>query len=206
MTAAIRARHLSPRTERACIGWVRWYVRHHGIRHPAELGTAEVNAFLTALAVEEKVSASTQAQAWAALVLLYREVLERLVPPARTVVLLLYGGGLRLNEALQLRVKDLDDARQQLVVRRGKGSRDRITLFPAASHRAVREAVRAAGVNRRATCHTFRHSFATHLIEDGYDIGTVQELLGHRSVQTTMIYTHMLNRGGRGVRSPLGSL
>ncbi|MFL5577427.1 MAG: integron integrase [Gemmatimonadaceae bacterium] len=308
---AVRTRHYSPRTEEAYVAWVRRYVRFLGLRHPAELGPAHVARFLSHLALERGVSASTQNQALAALLFLYREVLGAPLPlvegaarakrPARLPVVLtrdevravlgalasrhrlvptlLYGGGLRLMEALRLRVKDLDLARREVTVRGGKGGRDRVTLlpasaaaalaaqldrvrrlhardlaagagavelpgalarkapaaarawawqwvFPAAScyrdrrtgerrrhhlhesavQRAVQAAVLRAGVAKRATCHTFRHSFATHLLEDGYDIRTVQELLGHADVRTTMIYTHVLNRGGRGVRSPADRL
>lgn len=305
---AIRARHYSRRTEKAYVGWIRRFIFFHNKRHPAAMGSDEVNAFLTSLAVDHHVSATTQNQALSALLFLYRVVLEDPLPwiadlvrarrperipvvlsPAevrlvidevegvsRLVVQLLYGSGLRLLEALRLRVKDVDFARRELFVRDPKGKRDRMTtlpravetdlrahlervrrihdadlrlgfgsvemptaldrklpnadrewiwqwVFPATSRyreaaagterqhhlhetavqRAVHEAVLQSGISKRVTCHTFRHSFATHLLERGQDIRTVQELLGHRDVSTTMIYTHVLQLGAKGVRSPL---
>jgi integron integrase len=304
----LRGKHYSRRTEESYIHWITRYVRFHQTRHPRELGSAEISAFLTHLAVDLQVAAATQNQARSALLFLYREVLGMPVDASRDVVAartphrlpsvltkhevrqvlamlsgeyrlmaqLLYGSGLRLMECLRLRVKDLDFAQCQLIVRDGKGMHDRITMlphgliaplqdhlrlvrrtyeedlsrgygavylpfalerkYPAANrewgwqytfpaerlstdprsgvvrrhHRderglqaAVKAAVRAADIAKPASCHTFRHSFATHLLENGYDIRTVQELLGHKDVKTTMIYTHVLNRGGHGVRSPL---
>lgn len=308
MDAALRARHYSPRTAEAYRAWVKRFVYFHGLRHPAEMGEFEINAFLTHLAVNEKVSASTQNQALSALLFLYRcvldrevgdfgdvirakysrrlpvvltreeamAVLDRLAGDKWLIVSLLYGSGLRLMECLHLRVKDLEFSRGEVTVRDGKGGRDRVTMLPDSINaplcghlrgvkrlhesdlaagwgrvllpdaldrkypnapaewgwqwvfpqerrwknrrtgeegrhhvhetlvqRAVREAVRQAGIVKHAGCHTFRHSFATHLLEAGYDIRTIQELLGHKDVRTTMIYTHVLNRGGHGVRSPL---
>jgi len=311
MQAALRARHYSRRTEQSYCQWVRRYIHYHGLRHPAELAEPEINAFVTYLAVEERVSASTQTQALSAILFLYRHVLHREVgelselirpqtPKRLPVVLsreevrallarlegqdlliasLLYGAGLRLMECLRLRVLDLDMAHGELIVRSGKGDKDRVTTLPRALEpalreqlrharavhvadlsggwgrvrlpdalarkyprapaewrwqwvfpqqrrwidrrtgeqgrhhvhpsvvqRAVKDAAERAGIAKHATCHTLRHSFATHLLESGYDIRTIQELLGHSDVKTTMIYTHVLNRGGQGVRSPLDAL
>ncbi|MBN1418595.1 MAG: integron integrase [Planctomycetes bacterium] len=305
---ALRSRHYSPKTERVYVHWARRFIFFHGVRHPKEMGAPEVNAFLTHLAVKEKVSASTQNQALCALLFLYRHVLSRELgdlgevirarrPKRLPVVLtreeveavlerlsgtlwlmasLLYGAGLRLMECLRLRVKDIDFSMGQIMVRNGKGGKDRLTVLPAllkeplqahlrqvreihrrdlaAGHgrvvlpnalarkypnapaewgwqwvfpqarrwrnprtgeqgrhhvdasilqKAVKAAAASARIAKQVTCHSFRHSFATHLLEDGYDIRTVQELLGHNDVKTTMIYTHVLNRGGLGVRSPL---
>lgn len=302
-----RVRHYSRRTEDAYVAWIRRFVRFHGLRHPSELSLADVEAFVADLAVRQRLSASSQNQAVAALHFLYEAVLgegmgdraalplakrpERaptvltrgevarvlaaMRPPHLLVATLLYGAGLRLMEGLHLRVKDVDFERAELMVRAGKGAKDRVTMlprsampaletqlaaarslhesdlaagggyvampdavgrklpsaarswgwqwvFPATSRyvdresgelrrhhlhesavqRAVHLAVVAAGVTKRASCHTLRHSFATHLLEAGYDIRKVQELLGHADVRMTMRYTHVLNRGGRGVVSP----
>jgi integron integrase len=305
---ACRVRHYSVRTEDAYHDWCKRFILFHGKRHPEEMGAAEITQFLTHLAVEGRVAASTQNQAFCALLFLYRDVLradpgkiagvvranrpkrlpvvltraevrrvlDRLADPYRLMAELMYGSGLRLLECLRLRVKDVDLDRHEITVREGKGNKDRRTVLPAAvvprliahlvevrrrhdadlaegygavylphalgrklpgaatefwwqyvfpssklsvdprggetrrhhAHeaavsRAVTEAVRAAGLAKRATSHSFRHSFATHLLEAGHDIRTVQELLGHADVSTTMIYTHVLNKGGHGVTSPL---
>jgi len=307
--ARLRLKHYARRTEEAYVDWIVRYIHFHHNRHPSELGTADVEAFLTYLATERNVAASTQNQAFCAILFLYREVLnlplnaEAIQPlwakkPAHLPVVLtkeevgqvlaqmsgtqllqaqlLYGSGLRLLECLRLRVKDLDFALHEIIVRDPKGNHDRVTMLPVSLiprlreqleharqlhtqdlnagygavylpyalaekypnaardwawqyvfpadrlsvdprsgltrrhhqdesvlQKAVRAAAKAAGLTKPVGPHTFRHSFATHLLEAGYDIRTVQELLGHKDVKTTMIYTHVLNRGPLAVRSPL---
>ncbi|MEX2515516.1 MAG: integron integrase [Gammaproteobacteria bacterium] len=305
---AIRLRHYSIRTEQSYTQWIKRYIFFHDKRHPDDMGEAEISAFLTWLATEKHVSASTQNQALSALLFLYKEVLgvkldwlddvvrakrPRRLPVVLTkneinkllpliagtnglIARLMYGTGMRLMEAVRLRVKDLDFDRYQILVREGKGDKDRIAVLPNSLtadlqtqllrvkqlhqadreagfgrvylpfalarkypnanrefawqyvfpslkrskdplsgiigrhhldekniQRAIKNAARKAGINKPVSSHVLRHSFATHMLESGYDIRTIQELLGHKDVKTTMIYTHVLNRGGYAVISPL---
>ncbi|MBD3270285.1 integron integrase [Candidatus Peregrinibacteria bacterium] len=306
LRSVLRMKHYSYRTEQSYVYWARRYIHFHNKRHPNTMGAREVRLFCSHLAEKERVSASTQNQAFNALVFLYRHVVKKEVgnvdavrakrPRRLPVVLsrtevervlsfltgtqaimatLLYGSGLRLMECHRLRVKDIDIEQRQITVRDGKGFKDRITVLPEAVipdltrhlkrtkalhqvftergygevelpyalerkypnakyewawqyvfpaknvstdprsgarrrhhihestlQRAVKKAVHLAGITKHAGCHTFRHSFATHLLESGSDIRTVQELLGHKDVKTTMIYTHVMNRPGIHVRSP----
>lgn len=305
---ALRVKHYSIRTEAAYLHWIKRFILFHHKRHPRDMNTLEIEAFLTHLAVNERISPSTQNQALSALLFLYQQVLHqelerpvdavrakavrrlpvvmtkaevsqviaRLTSPYQLMAQLMYGSGLRLMECVRLRVKDLEFGQRQIIVRDGKGGKDRDTLLPeslipplqrqlrytqALHHndleqgygavylpyalerkypnanrewawqyvfpadklsldphtgqlrrhhlgedglqKAVKQATRAAGLTKPVSCHTFRHSFATHLLEAGYDLRTIQELLGHKDVSTTMIYTHVIKRGGLGVRSPL---
>lgn len=306
----IRVKKFSTKTEQAYSHWIKQYILFHEKKHPLQMGAPEIETFLTHLAVERNVAASTQNQALSAILFLYREVLQkpvktgfqyvgakrpkrlpvvltrseiqqilvRLSREPKLVVQLLYGSGLRLNEAVRLRVKDVDFEQRQIIIRDGKGAQDRISMLPerlmeplkthlinvedlyqqdlrnglgrvelpyalsrkyphadrewiwqfvfpskviskgkqdgivrryhispATIQKSVRKAALAAKIPKHVTPHVFRHSFATHLLEAGYDIRTVQELLGHRNVKTTMIYTHVLNRGPKAVHSPLDS-
>ncbi|WP_169239617.1 integron integrase [Candidatus Roseilinea sp. NK_OTU-006] len=305
---AIRTKHYSYRTEQTYKDWIKRFILFHHKRHPKDMGAPEIQAFITHLAVEKNVSASTQNQALSAILFLYRHVLQmemdvpadiiraeksKTLPTVLThaealavisqmsgvtqlMAKILYGSGLRLMECLRLRVKDIDFGNRQIIVRDGKGEDDRVTilpdsliphlqgqiqtvqrihqtdlgdgfgevylpyalarkypnasreliwqyLFPASGlskdpqtgkimrhhldpsllQKAIRTAAQKAGIQKPVSPHTFRHSFATHLLQAGYDIRTVQELLGHKDVKTTMIYTHVLQRGGFAVKSPL---
>lgn len=307
MRDALRLKHYAYRTEETYLHWARRFIFFHNKRHPADMGEADIRAFLVHLASQQHLAASTQNQALSAILFLYRQVLHRelepilissakrperlptvlthdeavrliahLSGPYKLLAQLLYGSGLRLTECIQLRVQDIDFDYRAVIIRDGKGQKDRVTplpqsaipdlqrqiervrllhaddlntgggevylpvtvsnkspnaarelnwqyLFPAskraldprggrerrhhldpsALQRAVKDAAKQAGIQKRVSCHTLRHSFATHLLQNGYDIRTVQDLLGHKDVRTTMIYTHVLNRGGLAVRSPL---
>jgi integron integrase len=304
----MRRQHYSIRTEETYTQWISRFIRFHKMRHPREMDTPDIEAFLNHLAVTEHVAASTQNQAFSAIIFLYKHVLNQplsakvvalrakpsrhlptvlsraetqtllqgLSGPPHLIAHLLYGSGLRLMEGLRLRVKDIDFEQRQIIVRAGKGNKDRVTILPeslrqpiqqhlrgvralhqkdlSAGHgavylpdalerkypnanrewgwqyvfpahhlsvdprsgkirrhhldesglrKAIKQAARQAGIHKPVGPHTLRHSFATHLLEAGYDIRTIQQLLGHKDVSTTMIYTHVIKRGGLGVRSPL---
>jgi len=304
----IRLKGYSIRTEKAYVSWIKRFILFHDKRHPNDMGKPEIEVFLSNLVLKSNVAASTQNQAFNAIIFLYKQVIDKDLPndinafrakrPAtlpvvmsreetmrvinvmsgvhQVMAIVMYGSGLRVQECIRLRVKDVDFEMNQIVVRNGKGKIDRITVFldkiklpiksilervkqihkndlsegygrvylpyalarkyknadtewgwqyvfPASKiskdprsgismrhhmhvssiQKATKKAVKMAKILKPASCHTFRHCFATHLLEDGYDIRTIQELLGHKDVSTTMIYTHVLNRGGKAVRSPV---
>jgi len=307
VSSEIRLKHLSPRTEKTYLHWIKKYILFHNKTHPSEMGQDEIRTFLNYLAVDQNVSASTQNLAFQSILFLYKKVLKadvgwinnikrakksaklpvvfsrteakkilnNLTGTSAMVAAMLYGSGLRLNEALQLRVMDIDFEQNVIIVRNAKGGKDRATIFPSSLKNSLKElilirekehendlrhnrgfttlpsalsrkypnanklfawqyifaseryvknkegklcrhhvypttiqrnvkiALEKSNINKPGSPHTFRHSFATHLLESGYDIRTVQELLGHKSVKTTMVYTHVMNKGGMGVKSPL---
>ena len=304
----MQQRNYSPRTIKTYSNWIKRFIIYNNKIHPLNLGEKQVSQFLTFLAVDRKVSPSTQNQALQSILFLYSQILKKPVGwiseyqrPRRAshipavfsrsevklilenvtgiqwlILSLLYGAGLRLSECLRLRINDIDFDYKQIIIHDGKGHKDRVSLLPerlishlktqieivhaihdgdlkqglgatvlpyalvrkykniarefkwqyvfiaksllwdeenqmhrryhihgTSAQKMFKRALRKAGITKHGSTHTLRHSFATHLLEDGYDIRTIQELLGHKSIKTTMLYTHVMNKGGLGVRSPL---